>query len=76
MTTATATQFAASHTADVDWVTAMNDANLDAIVWNAGDKVTYSGFAATVVRHFRNGMYEIRLASGETVVDARHLIAA
>jgi hypothetical protein len=70
-----ATQFAANHATDADWVAAMNDANLNAIVWNAGDKVAYSGFAATVIRHFRNGMYEIRLASGETVVDARYLTA-
>lgn len=57
-----AVEFAKSFSTDSDWVKAMGDNTITA--WKPSDKITYSGFAASIVKHCRNGMFEIRLASG------------
>jgi hypothetical protein len=44
------------------------------IILNPGQRVTYSGFAGAVIRHYDGNMYTVRLASGPICVDARDLI--
>ena len=39
-----------------------------------GQRVTYSGFDAVVVRHYEGNMYEVRVPGGLTCVDAGDLI--
>lgn len=62
----TATEFAKSHTTDADWVAAMGDKKITA--WKQGDKVTSIGYAGTIVRHYHNGMFEVRLPGGVACV--------
>jgi hypothetical protein len=63
----TAAEFAKSHNVDSDWVTAMNGKLIT--LWERGDQIQYSGFQGSIVRHYHNGMFEIRLASGIACVD-------
>lgn len=72
----TAAEFAKTHPHDADWVKAMEDAGLQPAVLSDGQRGTYSGFPATVVRHYRNDMYEIRVPGGVVCVDGRHFIPA
>lgn len=46
------------------------------IILRPGQRGTYSGFAATVVRHYEGNMYEIRVPGGLTCVDAGDFIPA
>jgi hypothetical protein len=39
-----------------------------------GDKGTYSGFPATIVRHYSGNMFEIRTPGGVACVDAYYFI--
>jgi hypothetical protein len=38
-----------------------------------GDKVSYSGYPGTIMRHYSGNTYEVRLASGDVAVDASEL---
>jgi len=40
-----------------------------------GQQVKYSGFDATVIRHYFDGMWEIRLPGGVSVVSGADIIA-
>lgn len=40
-----------------------------------GQQVTYGEFQATVIRHYHEGMWEIRVPGGITCVSAADLIA-
>lgn len=44
--------------------------------YDAGDKVTKSGYPGVVLREYLPGMYEVRLASGVVVVPAEELTPA
>lgn len=39
-----------------------------------GQRVTYAGFAATVVRHYSEGMWEIKVPGGVACVSGSELI--
>ena len=47
---------------------------MQTIFLNPGDKGTYSGFPATIVRHYSGNMYEIRVPGGLTCVDVSYFI--
>ncbi len=66
-----AKEFAKTHSTDNDWVDAMVNHGLDCVVLTPGQKGTYAGFKATVIRHYRNGMYEMRVPGGVSCVDGR-----
>jgi hypothetical protein len=38
-----------------------------------GQKINYSGFAGVVVRHYCEGMWEIRLSNGLACVSGAHI---
>lgn len=76
MTNTTAAQFAETHKTDADWVLAMTEAGLNAVVLVPGEAVICNGFKGTVVSHYRNGMYKILVPGGEVCVDGRSLKAA
>ena len=47
--------------------------------WNpshfaVGQKVTYSGFSGVIVRHYAEGMWEVRLPGGLACVSGAHII--
>lgn len=49
--------------------------------WNkshftVGQKVTYGEFAGAIVRHYYEGMWEVRLPGGVACVSGAHLVAA
>lgn len=69
-----AKEFSESNACDKDWVEEMGD--LEVINLSIGQKGSWSGFPATVLRHYRNGMYEVKTAGGTSVIDAKHFIAA
>lgn len=69
-------EFARTHAHDADWVKAMEDAGMHPAVLTPCQKGTYSGFPASVVRHYRNDMYEIRVPGGVVCVDGKDFIAA
>lgn len=46
------------------------------IILKPGQRGTYAGFQAVVVRHYAGNMYEIRVPGGVTCVSAEHFIAA
>jgi hypothetical protein len=73
MKNVTATQFAKTHATDADWVVAMTEAGLNAIVLNTGESVVCNGYKGTVVSHYWNGMYNVRVPGGECCVDANSL---
>ena len=62
----TAQEFAKTNQTDADWVAAMGDRQITALA--TGQRGTYSGFSATVIRHYHNGMYEIRVPGGPICV--------
>ena len=70
----TAQEFAKTNRTDADWVQAMGSTTL--IAWKTGDAVEYSGFEGSVVRHYHNGMFEVRLPGGVACVDGSNLKAA
>lgn len=70
----TAAEFAKTHSTDPDWVALMDAEGRTPVVLTAGQCGTYSGFPATVVRHDRNGMYEIRVPGGVTCVSGSEFI--
>jgi hypothetical protein len=69
-----ARDFAKTHHTDQEWVAAMGDRH--AHVLTPGQQGTYSGFKATVVRHYHNGMYDIQTAGGVACVDGSHFVPA
>ncbi len=49
--------------------------------WNpshfpVGQRVTYGEFSGTIVRHYHEGMWEVRLPGGIVCVSGANLIAA
>lgn len=44
------------------------------IILTPGQRGAYSGFPATVVRHYDGNMYEIRVPGGLTCVDASFFV--
>jgi len=44
--------------------------------FKAGQRITYAGFAGVVVRHYSDGMWEVRLPGGVTCVSGAHILAA
>jgi hypothetical protein len=66
----TLAQFAQTHATDSDWLAHMRTTGRSPIVLNPGQRGTYSGFPATVLRHYCNSMYVIRVPGGETCVSA------
>ncbi|NGX96332.1 MAG: hypothetical protein G4V63_14280 [Candidatus Afipia apatlaquensis] len=44
--------------------------------FKAGQHITYSGFAGTIVRHYHEGMWEVRLPGGVSCVSGAHIIPA
>jgi len=51
-----------------------NPAYFNPEFFKRGEKVTYSGFPGTVVRHYSEGMWEVRLSSGIACVTGADLI--
>ena len=49
---------------------------MQTIYLTAGQKGSYSGFAATVVRHYSGNMYEVKVPGGLTVIDAADFVVA
>jgi hypothetical protein len=70
----TAAEFAKSHATDPDWVAAMGDQTITP--WQQGDAVTYSGFHGAIIRHYYNGMFEVRLTGGVACVGHHDIKAA
>jgi hypothetical protein len=70
----TAAEFAKSHATDPDWVAAMGSQTITP--WKQGDAVKYSGYEAAIIRHYHNGMFEIRLPGGVACVGHHELKAA
>lgn len=69
-----AAEFAKTNATDADWVRAMGDKEITPLA--PGQQVTHSGFPFTVQRHYHNGMYEIRGASGGACVASCDLLPA
>jgi len=61
-----AAEFAKSHKTDSDWVRAMGSNQITP--WAKGDKITANGYAGSVVDHYRNGMFTVRLPGGTCTV--------
>lgn len=57
-----ASEFAKLYHADADWIVAMGANQITPL--EPGQRGTYSGFPATVLRHYHNGMYEISVPGG------------
>lgn len=53
-----ASEFAQTHPCDPDWIALMGEKLVP--VLPKGLRGTSSGYEATVVEHYRNGMYEVR----------------
>jgi hypothetical protein len=66
-----AIEFAKSHDCDKDWIDAMGDREINDLP--RGTKVIYSGYQATVKRHYVNGLFEIMLDSGLTTASYSEL---
>lgn len=69
-----AAEFAKTNRCDADWIAAMG--SKDVRVLTAGQRGTYSGFGASVVRHYCNGMYEVRVPGGTACISASEFISA
>lgn len=50
--------------------------NKPTIILTPGQRGTYSGFPAVVIRHYEGDMYEIRTSGGVACVYARHFVPA
>lgn len=57
-----AAEFAKNHRCDSDWIAAMGDKLVPVLY--AGLSGTSSGYEATILQHYSNGMYEVRLPGG------------
>lgn len=68
----TAREFARSHATDPDWVALMGARLIPVFV--RGDRISYSGFHGSVLGHYCNGMYEIRIQSGVSCVSGSDLV--
>jgi hypothetical protein len=68
----TAKEFARTHATDPDWV-ALTGGRLIP-VFAPGDRISFSGFHGSVLGHYRNGMYEIRIQSGVSCVSGSDLV--
>jgi hypothetical protein len=44
--------------------------------FKAGQHITYSGFSGVVVRHYSEGMWEVRLPGGVACVSGAHIQVA
>jgi len=69
-----AAEFAKTHQCDPDWIAAMGVR--DVLAFNVGQRGTYSGFSATVLRHYRNGMYEVRVPGGVACISGSDFVPA
>lgn len=65
-------EFSKTHSCDPDWVAAMGEKELNILA--PGQNGTYAGYPATVIRHYHNGMYEIRVPGGTTCVSASDFV--
>ena len=63
-----ASEFAQTHPCDPDWVALMGEKLVP--VLPKGLRGTTSGYEATVLEHYRNGMYEVRTPGGLTCISA------
>ncbi len=63
-----ATEFAENHRCDPDWVAAVGE-HLVPLLY-AGLAGTSSGYEATILRHYANGMYEVRLPGGVACISS------
>lgn len=63
-----AEEFAKTHSCDADWIAAMGDKKVPVLL--EGLEGTVSGHEATVLRHYSNGMYEVRTAGGVSCISA------
>ena len=67
-----AAEFARVYGADPDWVRVMGAR--DVVPLQPGQRGTYSGLPMTILRHYRNGMYEVRLPGGEACIDGSSVV--
>ena len=67
-----AQEFARTHSCDQDWLALM--AGEQVPTWKPGQRGTYSGFPATIRRHYQNGMWEVRVPGGEVCISASNFI--
>lgn len=67
-----AVEFAKTHDCDPDWIRLMGDK--DVVVLKPGQQGTYSGFEATVLRHYCNGMYVLGVPGGTTCVSGEYFV--
>lgn len=65
-------QFAATHGCDQDYISIM--AGRDVRALESGTRGTYAGLPCTVLRHYWNGMYEVRVPGGETCVSGSDIV--
>lgn len=63
-----AAEFAKSHRCDSDWVSAMGNRLVPVLY--AGLSGTTSGYEATILGHYSNGMYDVRLPGGVKCIGA------
>jgi hypothetical protein len=61
-----AAEFAKTHTCSPDWIAAVGQ-NLVPVL-TTGQRGTTSGYEASVVRHYSDGMYEVRVPGGVTCI--------
>ena len=61
-----ASQFARSHKCDPEWVAAMGNSMVPVLCSGLVGKT--SGYSATVLQHYVNGMYEVRVPGGVTCI--------
>lgn len=62
--------FSKTNQCDADWVVAMG--NNKVRVLTVGQSGTVDGYPAKVLRHYRNGMYEIKTQGGVSCIDAKY----
>lgn len=67
-----ASEFAKTHGCDPDWIAAMGDRKV--LVLQPGQRGTYSGFEATILSHYWNGMYNVAVPGGRTCVSGTEFI--
>jgi hypothetical protein len=63
-------EFARTHQCDENWVRMMVAGRHQAIVLTPGQRGTTSNFECTVIGHFRNGMYDVRVPGGQICISA------
>ena len=67
-----ATEFSKLYPCDADWIVAMGDRQ--AIELKQGQRGTWGGLDATVMRHYRNCGYELSVPGGQTLADASEFV--